>query len=632
MTAAAKLGALLLTVCSWASAATLDEPKRVLLLHSFRTALPINSDYTNGIVKGLNVGGDLRLELDTETLDLSRIDEDENYVRNLQQIYRLKYQTRPPDLIIATYTPALRMLLRHGDELFPGVPIVFCGADVSILEAGPLPSRVTGVSSNRDFAGTLEMMARLQPDMRRVAVVVGTSTLDNEWERDARRELEPYRHRFEFNWLRGLPLATLTETVRALPPHTGVLFVIQLADRDGVPQVPQQVAKALAESASAPIYGLWDTLMGTGILGGRLVSIERDSVAAGRIARRVLMGESPSRIPITAVERNDAFVDARQLDRWNIDESVLPPGTRVMFREPTTWEEYREAIVIAGGVMLGQSAFIVALLINRRRLRQAETLLRREHESRAHAEGVQRRLRDRLRIAERQSTLGAMTAGIAHEIGQPLIAIKNYAQAARRYVPADSSHGPKLTELLAEVDSEAGRAGSIINKIKRLLTSGRVEAVALQLRPALEDVIAAMRPELENYGCVIEHRLPDACPVLADPLQVQLVVANLLRNAIDAVDSLPDDRERRVTVSVEPPDARMVEVRVADTGPGVPTSDLDSIFNPLYSTKEAGMGIGLATCRKIIEAHGGRIWCTPNPCGGAIFHFTLPVADRASES
>lgn len=623
-----RLVAVVLCVWSALAAAAPDEPKRVLLLHSFRTALPINAAYTSGVVKGLDPAGEYRLELDTETLDLSRVDDDD-YVHKLIEIYRLKYRAAPPDLIIPTYTPALRLLLRRGDELFPGVPIVFCGADVGAVEAAHLPAHVTGVASRRDFAGTLEMMSRLQPDLQRVAVVIGASNLDKEWEEDARQALAPYKDKLEFDWLRGLPLPTLRTAVNSLPPRTGILYVVQFSDRDGVPQVPVQVARALAEAANAPVYGLWDTLIGTGIVGGRIVSIERDSVAAGQIARRVLMGEAPSKIPVMAVEHNDAFVDARQLQRWHIDESLLPQGTRVLFREPSMWERHRDAILVAGGVMVVQSALIVALLLNRRSLRLSRTSLRREYENRVQTEGVLRSLRDRLRAAERESTLGAMTAGIAHEVSQPLIAIKNYAQAAKRYVSADSGKGPKIAELLAEVDSEASRAGSIIQKIRQLLATGRVEAVATDLRQVLEEVLAAMKPELETHGCHVDFQ-PAAVPlVLADPLQVQLVTMNLLRNAAEAMDTGSRDPEKRVSVTAKATAEREVEVCVADCGPGVPSGEIENIFNPLYSTKATGMGIGLATCRTIIEAHGGRIWCSPNPLGGAIFRFTLPVAEGA---
>jgi signal transduction histidine kinase len=245
-------------------------------------------------------------------------------------------------------------------------------------------------------------------------------------------------------------------------------------------------------------------------------------------------------------------------------------------------------------------------------------------------EELTRRLRTRLGAEEKQSNLGALAARIAHEINQPLISIKNYAQAATRYIPNDSTKGGKLAELLAEMEGEADRAGNIIQKIRTLLSSERVDAVPVDLDPVLKEVVTVMKPEADAHGCHIDYRVTAPVPiVLADALQVQLVMVNLLRNAMEAAASHDQNGDESVTISVGETADRMVQVSVADNGPGVPADETENIFESLYSTKESGMGVGLATCRTIIEAHGGRIWCTPNPAGGAIFHFTVPIAEGA---
>jgi len=274
-----------------------------------------------------------------------------------------------------------------------------------------------------------------------------------------------------------------------------------------------------------------------------------------------------------------------------------------------------------------QALWIAVLLRNRRKLQRAQASLGEEYDHRMQAEELTRRLRTRLGAEEKQSTLGALGGRIAHEINQPLIAIKNYAQAAKRYVPTDSPKGSKLAELLADMEGEADRAGSIIQKIRALLSSEGVDAVPLDLDPVLKEVLVLMKPEADAHGCRIDYRATAPVPiVLADALQVQLVMVNLLRNAMEAAASHEQNGDQSVSITVGETADRMVQVNVADTGPGVPADEVDDIFESLYSTKEAGMGVGLASCRTIIEAHGGRIWCTPNPAGGAIFHFTIPAA------
>jgi signal transduction histidine kinase len=618
---------LVLLVLASASASSLSEPKRILVLQSFRNAMPVNSDFFAGIREGLDEPTHIPGEINSEDLDLSRIN-DEEYVRKLVEIYALKYRTRPPNLIIATHTTATHLLLNHRNELFPGVPVVFCAAELSPEELEQLPPDVTGVTSKGDFAGTLELMARLHPDMRQIAVILGGSELDASREQDVRQALRPFETRFEVIWLRGLPLPELIETASALPPHTAVLYVVQFGDRNGVSYVPRKVVEAVSANANAPVYGLWDTLMSTGIVGGRLIPIEQQGVMTGKIARRILLGEAaPASIPVVRMEQNPVVVDARQLERWNIDERLLPEGSRILYREPSLWQAHRNAILSASGLMALQALWIIALLWNRKRLQRTQTSLTLECDRRTRAEELTRTLQTRLGRIDKQNTLGALAGRIAHEINQPLIALKNYALAARRYVPPDATNAGKLTELLAEMEGEADRAGSIIRKIRTLLSSGEVDAIPVDLAPVLKEVLALMEPEADAQGCRIDYRATGANPIVrADALQVQLVMVNLLRNAIEASAAEAQRGGASISVSVCEAADKMVEVSVTDSGRGVAADEVEDIFESLYSKKQTGMGVGLATCRTVVEAHGGRIWCTPNPAGGAIFHFTLPAA------
>lgn len=623
---------LFLLVLASAGAAALQAPKQVLLLSSYRSALPANSEIAAGIREELDQSTKTPVEINTDTLNQAMGD-DEEYVRKLTETYRLKYRASPPTLVVATFMPAVRLLLDHRSELFPGIPAVLCFSEFSAQPLEQLPSGVTGVVTKPDFAGTLELMFRLHPDMRRIALIVGSSDLDTLRAQEARQSLQRLEPKLEVTWLRGLPLPQLTETVKALPSHTVILYVVQRTDREGVSYLPRNVGQAVAEAASVPVYGLWDALIGTGIVGGRLISFKQQGVAVGKIARRILLGEAPASIPIVRMEQNPVVVDARQLKRWNIDERLLPEGSRILYREPSVWQEHRNAIILVSGLIVMQALWIAALLWNRKRLRRAQTSLTEECNLRARSEELTRRLQTRLGAADRQSTLGALAGRIAHEINQPLIAIKNYAQAAKRYVPADLTTGGKLSELLAEMEGEADRAGTIIRKIRTLLSSGQVDAVPVELDPVLKEVLAVMKPEADAHGCRVDYGVATPVPlVLADALHVQLVMVNLLRNAIEAAASNAQCEEQSVSITLCETADQMVQVSVSDSGPGVTPEEVESIFESLYSTKEAGMGVGLQTSQRIVEAHGGHIWCTPNPAGGAIFRFTIPAAEAGDRA
>ena len=257
----------------------------------------------------------------------------------------------------------------------------------------------------------------------------------------------------------------------------------------------------------------------------------------------------------------------------------------------------------------------------------AEVALQVACDERSQAEGIASAQHRRLVRFGKERALGAMATGIAHEINQPLIAIQNYAQAAKRRLHSDPAQTAKLDELFDKIEQQSGRAGDIIQRIRTLVTSDDAELRPVSLYALLDQVTLIIGVDLERSGCRIDCRpRPDVPEVLADALQIQLVLVNLLQNAAQSMQSLEGKADKTIRIDIEPVNDREVRVGVADRGRGVPPDRLEDIFEPFYSDKAGGMGIGLAVCRGIIEAHGGRLWCKPNPSGGSVFQFTLQVA------
>jgi signal transduction histidine kinase len=599
-----------------------DKHYRVLLLHSFRHSLPVNTDWYTGVVRGFKSASDLRIDIDIETLDLIRLS-DPDYVANLLEVERRKYAEDVPDLIIPTYTPAFEFLLEHGEDLFPGVPVVFCAADSLAVSSRELPPNVTGIASLPDIAGTVELALQLHPHTRRIAVIVGSDALDQLFEQRARQALRSLADRVEFTWLRGMRLEELLATVQRLPRDTPLLYLLQLKDRSGESHFPFYTTSRLASVANAPIYGLWDTLIGHGIIGGRLATIEDDGFRAAQMGLRILRGEAPAAIPVILRQANPAIVDGRELARWNIDADRLPASVEIRHRRLSLWDAHRTAFVTAIVVVIVQGFMIVALLLNRRRLSQAQAARQHEHSRRRQAETVAAHLRERLARFSKEQSLGTIATAISHEINQPLIAIQNYVQAAKRRLQSEGDDKPKLIELFAKIEGQAERAGAITQRIRSLVSRSEVQLLPVPLFPLLEEVVRIMEPETEKRGCRVEVEPAGDLPVvLADALQIQLVLVNLLQNAVQSVS--PSDRyDKRVSVDVRPGNDREVQISVTDRGSGVAPDRVADIFEPLYSGTSGGMGMGLAVSREIIEAHGGRLWYDPNPAGGAIFRFTL---------
>lgn len=538
-----------------------------------------------------------------------------------------KYATRPPKVIVSAGNSALPLLLRHRAEMFPGVPIVHASVERAFLNGLALPADVIGVPVEYDIRGTLELALHLHPGANRLVIVTGAGRWDRERQAAIRAVVENRHLELPVEYLEGRPGSEVAARLAQLTPDTIVLTPGYFDDGTGRTTTPRESVVMMAAASAAPLYVLFSSQIGAGAVGGRVASFVEMGRQARMMVNRLLEGVPPSSIVAPPMIPTQVNVDWRQIRRWNIAADSIPSEATIQFREPTLWEAHRTQVIVAGAVLALQGAWIIALLLSRRKLRQVQVSLNHEYEHRVDAERLAEKLRTYLSAAEKQSSLGALTAGIAHEIGQPLISVKNYAQAAKRYLTPDSPHREKLGELLAEMESEAGRAGAIIQRIRNLLASCRVEAVAVPLGSTLEEVLSAMKPELDGHHCRVVYRPSASAPqVLVDPLQIQLVMVNLIRNAVEAMDSATPVDKRVVTVEFREDDERMVEVSVADTGPGVRPDEEDDIFESLYSTKVAGMGIGLATCRTIVEAHGGRVRYTSNPAGGATLRFTVPIA------
>jgi two-component system sensor kinase FixL len=232
-----------------------------------------------------------------------------------------------------------------------------------------------------------------------------------------------------------------------------------------------------------------------------------------------------------------------------------------------------------------------------------------------------RELQSELLHVSRLSSLGEMSAALAHELNQPLTAMTNYINAARRTMDGISQTGRAL-EFLDKAASQTLRAGDIIRRLRAFVEKGETNKHPEELNYIVEEAIALGVVGAAEAGIKVVTVLASDLPeVLMDKVQLQQVILNLIRNAIEAMATVP---ERTLTIATAMA-GDMVKVTVSDTGPGLDPAVAERLFQPFVSTKENGMGIGLSVCRSIIEAHGGKIAATPNENGGVAFSFSLPV-------
>jgi len=242
-----------------------------------------------------------------------------------------------------------------------------------------------------------------------------------------------------------------------------------------------------------------------------------------------------------------------------------------------------------------------------------------------------RRLHDlqtELLHVSRLSAMGEMASALAHELNQPLTAIMNYIRACRRMLGAgETERLPRALELMDKTVDQAARAGQIIQHLRRFIASGETERSLEPLSEVVEEAarLALIGASARGIAALFELER-DLPPVMIDKIQIQQVVINLVRNAVDV---LADAPRREITIRTRRPAPDWVEVTVSDSGPGLPAAVAERLFEPFVTTKPQGMGIGLSISHSIIEGHGGSLGASANPGGGTTFRFTLPVGDGA---
>ena len=247
-------------------------------------------------------------------------------------------------------------------------------------------------------------------------------------------------------------------------------------------------------------------------------------------------------------------------------------------------------------------------------------------------QGAEKRLQDlqsELLHSSRLSTMGQMASALAHELNQPLTAVINYAQASRRLLGAGAS-ADKLGPVIEKAVAQANRAGQIIRRLRDFLEKGETERRIENINTVIEEATALALVGAKDTGVKVRLEIAHDLPVvMIDKIQIQQVVLNLMRNAIEAMEQ-SERRELSIVIRLTEDDD--LEIAVIDTGPGLAPQVQAQLFQPFVSTKQTGMGLGLSICRTIVEAHGGRLTAAANPGGGTVFRFILPRADRTDDA
>ncbi len=551
-----------------------------------------------------------------EYLDTVRFDEPGSRARQ-RTILKQKYEERSLDLVVAVTPNAIGFVDEFRDELWPGVPALFASYSAPIPSAVVARPKSFGLQFEWGFDRALATMKRILPDTAEVVLVGGSAEVERvRQSRNARAVREAGLGAVD---LGGLSTRDTLARVGGLPAHSLVFIAGGQVDADGnvVPTWP--LCGLVSNAANRPTFMLGAQFLGCGCVGGLMRDFVKIGDTLGARAVAAVQRPAPSggieSVPFRDISTT-AF-DARQLERWHIDESQLPPGSDIRFRTPSLWREHRTLIILVVAVGLVQFGLIAGLVVT--------------HRARRRAELEQRHLLSIGAHADRQLAMGELASAIAHELNQPLGAIQMNVETAQKLLGTDRGTPGELREILSDVHREGSRAAQIIERQREMLRKHEMERAPLALNDVVTEAIATVAHHALKHRVRIDAELPaNPCVVNADRILLQQVVVNLLVNAIDAMATTPPP-QRRVVISVAR-HGHAVELSVQDRGQGIAPDVLARLFDAFVTTKPKGMGIGLAIVRGIVEAHGGRIRATNNRGGGATFWLTLPAAASGTAS
>jgi len=369
-------GLAVLALPGLAGAADTSGHKSVLVLYAEARILHAVADVDEEIRATFRASSSPMVQIYAEYVDASWFPE-AGYGERLSSFLRQKYTAIRLDLIIVAGGGAFRFMVRHHADLFPDVPALFVTVSPELyrsLAADSVPW-LTGVWQAMDAGATLDTALQLQPDVRRVVIARGSSRADRANHAEIRQGLERHAGRVEIVDLPELPLEDLVRQVAALPRDTVLLVGSILRDGAGRNLVPAYAFTTLAAAASVPTYTVFETLVGRGAVGGRMISFRAQGRVVAEQALAVLRGESVAREPASGEATNRWVFDWRELRRWGLDERRLPPGSEVRHRAASGWALYGWYVLTGAGLLVVETALIVALLVHRRRRTRTEQAL-----------------------------------------------------------------------------------------------------------------------------------------------------------------------------------------------------------------------------------------------------------------
>jgi len=562
-------------------------PKQVLILHSFGRDFAPYDMITSVFRTELARQADAPITFVDANLDFRRTGGDKGESVFLAYL-RARFDGTTPDVVVTIGPPAARFYLRHRAALFPETPMVMGALDTRFVQQVQLRPSDAVVAGKVDLPGLVENILTLLPSTQTIAVVVGASELERFWLGELQRELRPFMNRVRFEWLNDLSLEQMKDRVARLPPNSAVLYGLLIVDAAGVPHERQDALSQLHAVASAPMFGLYESELGKGVVGGPYSSQRARGERIAEAALRALAGTTASAPQVNTMGFERPVYDGRELDRWRIDRQRLPPDSEIRFEPPSLWQTHRTEVIATMMIFMLLASLLGALLAQRSRRRRAE----REVEGLA-GRVVTAHEDERRRLArELHDNVTQRLAGLSIEVSNLVSGATN------------------------------GESGGMANAIRRGLAelSEDVHALSYRLHPSvIEDLglVEALRIECDRVTHQAVLRVSFDCDGVPRKLPPDAALC-LFRVAQEALRNIVRHaRASNVDVSISGKN-RGIALAVHDDGAG---------FDTVREGKRASLG--LASMRERVLLLGGRLVIESKPGHGTALFAWVPLKEAA---
>lgn len=592
-----------------------DQKKRILVLNSYHETYIWSDRLMDGVKSVFKPFDDI--ELFISYMDTKHVSSD-LYYEKLAELYAFKFNKMKFDAIVSCDDNALNFLLKYRNDLFPTVPVFFCGIndfDPEILRG---TFGYTGVREEYDVSGTVDLMLNLHPKTKEIVTVTDGTTTGQAFLRLIDRAEPEFSDRVSFRKVHNVSPDQLSMTLKSLAPDSLVLWAIYLKTPDGTTLSSKSGVHAVTEVATVPVYCIWD-VVGLGVIGGKITSPEYQGQAAAERALLHLQGENSLDLPVTGSPMMYVF-DYEQLQTFGIPESVLPENRIIRNRPYSLYREYKHIIWLISGIvvlLLGIIAFLVRYIIMR-------------HSMERKLEAV----RGQLAQSRKLEAVGQLAGGIAHDFNNVLASICGAAEVLE--LSAATRDRKYVNMILSLTD----RASQLTAKLLAFGRKGNVVLEPVDLHRTIESTIDILRVSL-NRDVIIKPELnAQYSIVMADEAQITNILLNM---GINAEHAMAEGGTLSIKTSVVSLDRRACAesgfklntgeylcINICDEGCGIPEDLQDKIFEPFFTTQSQGKGtgLGLASVYGSIVEHGGAINVQSAVGEGADFSILLPLTDE----